>query len=81
MLELRFLNPHLEDFNPAVRTFIGNAISVGLTTWPLMPLAIVGFHAWLFPEGYPRWVAWAMPLVLVLCYLSRSPFFGTCCCR
>jgi uncharacterized protein len=69
MLELRFLNPHLEDFNPAVRTFIGNAISVGLTTWPLMPLAIVGFHAWLFPEGYPRWVAWAMPLVLLLCYL------------
>ena len=69
MLELRFLNPHLEDFNPAVRTFIGNAISVGLTTWPLMPLAIVGFHAWLFPEGYPRWVGWAMPLILLLCYL------------
>ena len=40
MLELRFLNPHLEALNPAVRTFIGNAISVGLTTWPLMPLAI-----------------------------------------
>ena len=34
MLELRFLNPHIEAFNPAVRTFIGNAISVGLTTWP-----------------------------------------------
>ena len=35
-----FLNPHIEALNPAVRTFIGNAISVGLTTWPLMPLAI-----------------------------------------
>jgi hypothetical protein len=69
MLELRFLNPHIEALNPAVRTFIGNAISVGLTTWPLMPLAILGFHAWLFPEGYPRWVAWVMPLVLLLCYL------------
>jgi hypothetical protein len=75
MLELRFLNPHIEAFNPAVRTFIGNAISVGLTTWPLMPLAIVGFHAWLFPEGYPRWVAWAMPLILVLCYLLEIAVF------
>jgi antibiotic biosynthesis monooxygenase (ABM) superfamily enzyme len=69
MLELRFLNPHIEALNPAVRTFIGNAISVALTTWPLMPLAILGFHAWLFPEGYPRWRAWAMPIALVLCYL------------
>jgi len=75
MLELRFLNPHIEALNPAVRTFIGNAISVGLTTWPLMPLAIVGFHAWLFPEGYPRWVAWAMPLILVLCYLLEIAVF------
>jgi uncharacterized protein len=75
MLELRFLNPHIEAFNPAVRTFIGNAISVGLTTWPLMPLAILGFHAWLFPVGYPRWVAWAMPIVLVLAYLLEIAVF------
>ena len=76
MLELRFLNPHIEAFNPAVRTFIGNAISVGLTTWPLMPLAILGFHAWLFPEGQPRWLAWAMPIVLrALLSRARSPFF------
>jgi antibiotic biosynthesis monooxygenase (ABM) superfamily enzyme len=75
MLELRFLNPHIEALNPAVRTFIGNAISVGLTTWPLMPLAILGFHAWLFPEGYPRWVAWAMPVVLVLAYLLEIAVF------
>ncbi|MEO8422048.1 MAG: antibiotic biosynthesis monooxygenase [Hyphomicrobium sp.] len=75
MLELRFLNPHLTSLNPAVATFIGNAISVGLTTWPLMPLAIVGFHAWLFPEGYPRWVAWAMPFILVLCYLLEIAVF------
>jgi hypothetical protein len=40
-----------------------------------MPLAILGFHAWLFPEGYPRWVAWAMPIVLVLAYLLEIAFF------
>ncbi len=75
MLELRFLNPYIEAFNPAVRTFIGNAISVGLTTWPLMPLAIAGFHAWLFPESYPPWVAWVMPVVLMLGYLIEITLF------
>jgi uncharacterized protein len=69
MLELRFLNPHLETFNPAIRTFIGNAVSVALTTWPLMPLAIYGFHAWLFPDNRPRWLVVTMPIVLVLCYV------------
>ena len=68
MLELRFLNPHLRGLNPAVGTFIGNAISVGLTTWPLIPLAIYGFHAWLFPENRPRWLVRIMPIALVLCY-------------
>ena len=69
MLELRFLNPHLRELNPAVGTFIGNALSVALTTWPLIPLAIYGFHAWLFPENQPRWLVLMMPIVLVLCYL------------
>lgn len=68
MLELRFLNPPLEALNPALRTFIGNALSVALTTWPLMPLAIWGFHAWLFPENQPRWLVTILPIVLVLCY-------------
>jgi antibiotic biosynthesis monooxygenase (ABM) superfamily enzyme len=71
MLELRFLNPHLRELNPAVGTFIGNAVSVGLTTWPLMPLAIWGFHAWLFPERQPRWLVQSMPIFLVLCYLTE----------
>jgi uncharacterized protein len=71
MLELRFLNPPLAELNPAVRTFIGNALSVALTTWPLMPLAIWGFSAWLFPENKPRWLVQTMPIVLVLCYLAE----------
>ncbi len=71
MLELRFLNPHLEALNPALRTFIGNALSVALTTWPLMPLAIYGFHAWLFPENQPRWLVRTLPLILVLCYVAE----------
>jgi uncharacterized protein len=68
MLELKFLNPQLTELNPALRTFIGNALSVALTTWPLMPIAIWGFSAWLFPENRPRWLVTTMPIVLVLCY-------------
>ena len=71
MLELRFLNPHLKDLNPAVGTFIGNMISVALTTWPLMPLAIFVFRDWLFPEGKAPWLAWALPIGLVLCYVAE----------
>jgi antibiotic biosynthesis monooxygenase (ABM) superfamily enzyme len=71
MLELRFLNPHLTSLNPAVSTFIGNTITVVLTTWPLMPIAIWAFHAWLYPENQPRWLVTIMPIVLVLCYLAE----------
>jgi uncharacterized protein len=70
MLELRFLNPILRaaGFPPPFVTFTGNAISVTLTTWPLMPLAIRGFRPWLFPEGQPRRLVIAMPILLVCCY-------------
>jgi antibiotic biosynthesis monooxygenase (ABM) superfamily enzyme len=69
MLELKFLSPHLSGLPPALATFVGNALSVALTTWPLMPLAIGGFHAWLFPDDRSRWLAYAGPVIVVLCYL------------
>jgi antibiotic biosynthesis monooxygenase (ABM) superfamily enzyme len=70
MLELRFLNPLLRaaHFPPALGTFTGNAISVALTTWPLMPLAIRGFRAWLYPQGHDRRLVAAMPAMLILAY-------------
>lgn len=71
MLELKFLNPPLADLNPAVRTFIGNAISVAVTTWPLIPLAIVAFYPWLFPDNQPRWKVIAAPFILALLYLAE----------
>ena len=49
MLELKFLTPHLHALPPAVGTFIGNGISVALTTWPLI--------RWRLPhlcDGYSR---------------------------
>jgi hypothetical protein len=75
MLELKFLNPQLATLNPAVRTFIGNAISVAVTTWPLMPLAIWMFSAWLFPENKPRWLVLTSPLFLLACYAVEIAVF------
>jgi hypothetical protein len=75
MLELKFLNPQLATLNPALRTFIGNAVSVGVTTWPLMPLAIWMFSAWLFPENKPRWLVLTSPLFLLFCYAVEIAVF------
>lgn len=78
MLELRFLNPVLRAGNvpPALGTFIGNAISVSLTTWPLMPLlAIPLFRFWLFPEGRPKWLVAAGPAILAAFYLAELVIF------
>lgn len=54
MLELRFLSPRLAGLNPALATFIGNAISVALVTWPLAPLAIRSLRWWLQPDPAHR---------------------------
>jgi uncharacterized protein len=51
MLELKFLSPQLIKFNSSVATFIGNAISVTLIAWPMMPIAIRCLQWWLFPKG------------------------------
>lgn len=73
MLELRFLNPVLRAaaVPPALGTFIGNAISVALTTWPLMPLAIRLFHAWLFPEKQPKLLVLTSPALVIACYAAE----------
>jgi antibiotic biosynthesis monooxygenase (ABM) superfamily enzyme len=51
MLELRFLNPLTASLNPAAATFIGNALSVALIAWPMMPIAIALLSWWLSPKG------------------------------
>ncbi|MBX3076126.1 hypothetical protein KF728_21090 [Candidatus Obscuribacterales bacterium] len=68
MLEIRFLNPALHDLNSAIANFIGNSISVALTTWLTMPLAIKVFTPWLFPKkDTPAWVGPAgFALIIVI---------------
>ena len=54
VLEIKYLNPSLSGINPSVATFIGNALSVALITWPGMPIAISGLKWWL--TASKRWV-------------------------
>lgn len=47
MLEFKFLNPLTKNLNLSVATFIGNTISVGLITWPAMPVCLYFLSWWL----------------------------------
>jgi len=51
MLETRFLSPRLADVNSSLGMFIGNVISVALTTYLTMPLFIKTLGWWLFPKS------------------------------
>jgi antibiotic biosynthesis monooxygenase (ABM) superfamily enzyme len=51
MLEARFLSPRLAGLNSSLAMFIGNVISVALTTWLTMPLFIKVLGWWLFPKS------------------------------
>lgn len=76
MLEMKFLVPWLKELNPSLSTFIGNAISVSLVSWPLMPLAINALRWWLQP---PRSRAPALNIagIAAVCslYLIEIAFF------
>jgi uncharacterized protein len=52
MLELKYLNPILADLglNSSVATFVGNLISVALTSFFTMPWSVRGLGWWLFPK-------------------------------
>ncbi|MCW6509989.1 antibiotic biosynthesis monooxygenase [Lichenifustis flavocetrariae] len=54
MLEIRFLSPLLSGLPLALSTFIGNAISVSVVSWPLMAVAIFGLGWWLRPPAHHR---------------------------
>lgn len=70
MLEARFLSPQLAGVNSSLGMFLGNVISVGLTTYLTMPLFIKTFGWWLFPKSQVSKIAVnaAGPAVIFLLY-------------
>jgi len=50
MLELKFLSPLTKVLDISLATFMGNALSVALIAWPMMPLAISLLGWWLAPK-------------------------------
>lgn len=51
MLEMRFLNLGRFGLHGSLATFIGNLVSVAITSFLTMPLCVRWFGWWLFPRG------------------------------
>jgi uncharacterized protein len=57
MLEAKFLSPQIATLNSSLAMFIGNVISVALTTYLTMPLFVKTFGWWFFPKSEASKVA------------------------
>ncbi len=68
LLQVHFTVPHLAMFSPGITTFIINSMNVALLTWVLMPLAIVTFKKWIYPEGEARWLEFVFPAIVLVVY-------------
>lgn len=76
MLEIRFLSPLLHHVPMAIATFIGNAISVSLVSWPLMKGAIALLGWWLTPDPKNRQRAESLGLATIAAlYAAEIIFF------
>jgi antibiotic biosynthesis monooxygenase (ABM) superfamily enzyme len=71
MLELHLLAPLTRGLNAAAGTFLGNAISVGLLTWPVMPLANRALDWWLRPSRPEGQISALGAGLLITVYLAE----------
>lgn len=70
MLEIKYLNPILNPLPSAsLSNFIGNIISVGLTSYVTVPASINAFKWWIFPDSSANRAAINMKGTLILCLL------------
>lgn len=74
MLEMLFLSPRTSSLNFSLATFIGNALSVTLVSWPFLPFAIKSLRWWLKPKLPLRTTLLGILCVCVL-YLFEVAFF------
>jgi uncharacterized protein len=76
MIELRLLVPRLSGLDPVFGTFLGNAVSVWLLAWPVMPTANRAFDWWLRPGPLgPRRTTAAGIILLLGLYIVEIGVF------
>ena len=78
MLEQKFLMPWMSfvHYPTAIAIFIGNAISVTLIAWPMMPSAIFCLNWWLLPRGKnKRYATFIGTGVVLFLYLIEIAIF------
>lgn len=76
MLEMKYLSPLTAKLNPSLATFIGNAISVSLISWPMVPIAIKFLGWWLSPPNHKRRQATLIgTLIVILLYVLEIIIF------
>lgn len=75
MLELKYLSPLIKELNSSLATFIGNAISVTLISWPLMPLTLLSLSWWLSPKSNRHLVTITGTVLVVLLYFIEIAIF------
>lgn len=78
LLEMKFLSPVLSSLglHASLATFIGNLISVGLTSFLTMPLFVRWFGWWLFPKGDPGANSKGILILVVLFALEVIAFWN-----
>ena len=76
MLEIKYLSPLTASWPLAVGTFIGNALSIALISFPMMPIAIYFLGWWLLPEkGKRRMKTICGTVLLFALYLAEILLF------
>lgn len=81
MLEMVFLIPRINGLGMVLTTFIGNAISVSLVAWPMMPLAIRYLGWWLRPGEHAPARVTARGIGIVSCVYALTLFAFWLCLR
>lgn len=76
MFEMKYLSPLTSHLNHSLANFIGNALSVTLISWPLMPLTIRCLNWWLLPNGNKKTTLLGTVLIFVLYFVEIAAFWN-----
>lgn len=76
MLEIKYFFPFMTHLNLSVATFIGNALSVSLVSFPMMPIAIALLGWWLSPTQHLKRNTIIGTILVIVFYLIEILLFS-----